>query len=390
MNSFFKINPNLARFLVENKERVTFMSLSKFVTVALLLVISQNTVFAQQKTENVFIIMTDGFRWQDLYGGADSTLMNSKEFTSDSARTFVKFWAKTPTERREKLLPFFWNTIAKQGQLYGNRWEGNKVNVLNPYWFSYPGYNEVLSGYPDDKINSNNKNQNENTTVLEFLNNQPKLKGKVAAFGTWDVFPFIINENRSGVPVNAGVEEVKGKLSEKETLLNEIQSQYPSLASDRFDFVTYQLAKEYVKKNTPKVMFLSFDETDEFAHEGKYREYLFAANNFDKNVADLWKFCQSHPQYKDKTTFILLTDHGRGDKIKKQWTSHGQRVADCYQIWIAAIGPDTKPLGEVKTEGQLFQNQVARTAAKLLGYDFLNASATENKPTGEVIWSILK
>jgi hypothetical protein len=78
MNSFFKINPNLARFLVENKERVTFMSLSKFVTVALLLVISQNTVFAQQKTENVFIIMTDGFRWQDLYGGADSTLMNSR------------------------------------------------------------------------------------------------------------------------------------------------------------------------------------------------------------------------------------------------------------------------------------------------------------------------
>ncbi|CAH0996470.1 hypothetical protein EMA8858_02602 [Emticicia aquatica] len=348
------------------------------------------TIFAQTKTENVFIIMTDGFRWQEVFGGADSILIFSKEFTPDSARTVQKFWAKTATERREKLLPFFWNTLAKQGQLYGNRWLGNKVNVLNPYWFSYPGYNEVLTGYPDDKINSNNKNQNENTTVLEFLNNQPKLKGKVAAFGTWDVFPFIINENRSGVPVNAGVETVKGKLSEKEELLNQIQTDITSFASDRFDFVTYHLAKEYVKKNTPKVMFLSFDETDEFAHEAKYREYLFAANNFDKNVADLWNFCQNHPQYKDKTTFIFLTDHGRGDKIKKQWTSHGQRVSDCYQIWIAAIGPDTKPLGEVKTEGQLFQNQVARTAAKLLGFDFMNASDTEKKPTGEAILSILK
>ncbi|WP_394990633.1 phosphoglyceromutase [Emticicia sp.] len=356
----------------------------------LIILLANQTIFAQSKTENVFIIMTDGFRWQELFGGADSTLIFSKEFTPDSARTVGKFWAKTATERREKLLPFFWSTIANKGQLYGNRWAGNKVNVLNPYWFSYPGYNEVLTGYPDDNINSNDKIQNKNTTVLEFLNNQPKFKGKVAAFGTWDVFPFIINENRSKIPVNAGVETVKGNLSEKEALLNQIQTDIPSMASDRFDFVTYHLAKEYVKKNTPKVMFLSFDETDEFAHESKYREYLFAANNFDKNVADLWNFCQNHPQYKDKTTFIFLTDHGRGDKVKKQWTSHGQRVSDCYQIWIAAIGPDTKPLGEVKTEGQLFQNQVARTAAKLLGFDFLNASTSEKKTTGEVIESMLK
>jgi hypothetical protein len=38
----------------------------------------------------------------------------------------------------------------------------------------------------------------------------------------------------------------------------------------------------------------------------------------------------------------------------------------------------------------LFQNQVARTAAKLLGFDFMNASDTEKKPTGEAILSILK
>lgn len=359
--------------------------MKSFFKILLTFLLSSQIVFAQNKTENVFIIMTDGFRWQEVYGGADSTLIFSKEFTPDSARTVGKFWAKTATERREKLLPFFWNTIAQQGQLYGNRWAGNKVNVLNPYWFSYPGYNEVLTGYADDKINSNSKIQNENTTVLEFLNNQPKLKGKVAAFGTWDVFPYIINENRSGVPVNAGVETVKGNLSEKEALLNEIQSQYPSLASDRFDFVTYQLAKEYVKKNTPNVLFLSFDETDEFAHEAKYREYLFATNNFDKNVADLWSFCQNHPKYKDKTTFLLVTDHGRGDKIKKQWTSHGQRVSDCYQIWMAAIGPDTPALGEMKTEGQLFQNQIAKTAAKFLGYDFQNG-----KDIGKEVKSMMK
>jgi hypothetical protein len=363
--------------------------MKSFFKSSILLLFYSTLTFSQSKTENVFLITTDGFRWQELFGGADSTLIHNKEFTTDSGRVFGKFWSKTPIERREKLLPFFWNTIAKQGQIYGNRWAGNKVNVLNPYWFSYPGYNEILSGYADDKINSNDKKLNENTTVLEFLNNQSSLKGKVAAYSTWDVFPFIINEKRSGVPVNSGVEEVKENPNEKEQILNQIQSQVPSLASDRFDYVTYYLAKEYIKKNNPKVMFISFDETDEFGHESKYREYLFAANNFDKYVADLWNYCQNHPQYKDKTTFIITTDHGRGDKIKKQWTSHGQRVSDCYQIWIAAIGPDTKPLGEVKIEGQLFQNQVAATVAKALGFEFLNASTTDIKPTGKAIESIL-
>ncbi|WP_337042795.1 phosphoglyceromutase [Emticicia sp. 17c] len=338
----------------------------------LLLLLLSGYAFAQNKTENVFIITTDGFRWQEVFGGIDSALLNKKEFVRGKDRLKKTFWSDTLEERRKKLLPFFWNTIASQGQLYGNRWVGNKVNVMNPYWFSYPGYNEILTGYADDKVNSNDKKLNENITVLEFLNQQKKLKGKVAAYSTWDVFPYIINEPRSGIPVNSGKELVQGKLTEKEEMLNEIQSNYTSLASDRHDFVTYYLAKEYVKKNKPNVFFLSFDETDEFAHEAKYDEYLFAAHTVDKFIADLWNYCQSTPEYKGKTTFIITTDHGRGDKNKAQWTSHGQRVADCYQIWFAVIGPDTPALGEVKTEGQLYQNQLAKTAASFLGYDFQN------------------
>ena len=36
---------------------------------------------------------------------------------------------------------------------------------------------------------------------------------------------------------------------------------------------------------------------------------------------------------------------------------------------MAAIGPDTPALGEVKT-GQYYQNQVAATVAKLLGLNY--------------------
>lgn len=58
--------------------------------------------------------------------------------------------------------------------------------------------------------------------------------------------------------------------------------------------------------------------------------------------------------------------------IKEQWTSHGQKVKDCYSIWLAAIDPDTPALGEIKTDLQIYQNQIASTIVKLLGHRFNN------------------
>ncbi|MFC0181668.1 hypothetical protein ACFFJX_03480 [Pseudarcicella hirudinis] len=207
----------------------------------------------QRKTENVFLITTDGFRWKEVFGGIDSTLLNDGQYTKDAKSLKQKYWSDTLELRRSKLLPFFWKTIASKGQLHGNRDLGSLVNVTNQQWFSYPGYNEILAGFSDDeKINSNDKIDNPNTTVLEFLNQQKELKGRIAAFSTWDCFPFIINEKRTGIPVNSGKELVEGKLSPKEELLNEIQTQVPNQIADRHDFVTYHLAKEYVKTNTLK------------------------------------------------------------------------------------------------------------------------------------------
>ncbi len=339
--------------------------------VLLLALLFSVSAFAQ-KTENVFVIMTDGLRWQELFSGADSVLLNDSQYTENIQDVTNKFWDESPTNRREKLMPFLWSKVAADGQIHGNRNHGNFVDIKNPYGFSYPGYNEVLTGYPDKEVDSNDKKYNKNVTVLEFLNKKAGYEVKVAAFTTWDVFPYIINEPRSGVPVNSGVEMISGETTEGENLLNEIQTLYPSLASSRHDFVTFFAAKEYVKKNKPKVMFLSFDETDEFAHEGNYREYLYAARTVDGFIKNLWEYCQSQPEYANKTTFLITTDHGRGDAVKDEWRSHGQKIADCRGIWFAALGPDVSPKGEVKTPAQLYQNQIAQTVANLLGFTYDN------------------
>lgn len=339
----------------------------------------------QQPAQNVIIITLDGFRWQEMFNGADEVLINDPSFSFDTADLKKKYWAATPEERRKKLMPFVWSVIAKEGQLHGNRVLGSKMNVTNNYWFSYPGYNEIFTGYPDTAVNSNDKNLNKNTTVLEFLHNKPAFKGKVAAFTSWDCFDAIFNEPRAGFPVSSGFDKVNSSTPQM-NLLNDMQMHSPKPLGDgvRPDFITYYLAKEYLKEKKPRILYIGFDETDDYAHGGRYDYYLNMANMTDNWIADLWSTIQSIPEYKGKTALLITTDHGRGDAVKSEWTSHGSKIKDAYQIWMAALGAGIPSEGEIKKEEQLYQAQIAATIAMLLGESF-----TASQPIANAMAKIL-
>jgi hypothetical protein len=326
-------------------------------------------ICAQHKTENLVIVTLDGMRWQEVFKGVDPAIIINKKFTSDSEAVIKNFWNDDINERRKKLFPFLWTTIESHGVLLGNRTKGCAVNNANQYWFSYPGYNEIFTGYPDTAVNSNDKIKNENINVLEFINQQKNYTGKVAAFTTWDVFPYILNKWRSNIYVNAGVDTLHFNTPEF-NVLNDLQFLAPEPLNVRLDVNTYLAGKAYLKTYKPKVLYIAFDETDDFAHEGMYDQYLKSAHAEDAMIADLWRTLQSLPEYKNKTTLIVTCDHGRGDAIKDQWTSHGQEIADAGQIWIAAIGPDTNHTGEATNCGTLYQAQLATTFAALLSFYF--------------------
>ncbi len=327
-----------------------------------------------QRAENIIIITTDGLRWQEVFKGMDTAIANNPKFNEgDSAYLYEKYWSADEKERRKKLLPFLWTVLEPKGQLYGNRVYGNKVDNANPYWFSYPGYSELMTGYADTNINSNSYPPNPNITVLEFLNNQPKLKGKVVAFGAWNAFDRILNEQRSGVPVICGFKPTGGKYpTAKEKLLNAmLQDSYKPWHEDEcLDVFTHHAAMEWIKTRKPRVVYIAYGETDEWAHAGQYRSYLDAARQVDAWIGQLWNYLQNDPQYKNKTAIIFTTDHGRGDKIKDEWTSHGNKISDSHEMWLAVMGPDILNRGEMKIDMQLYQQQVASTVAQLLGYTF--------------------
>jgi len=325
----------------------------------------------ENKTGNLFIITIDGFRWQEIFTGADATLINDVESTADTATMKMLYWANSEKERRQKLMPFFWNILAQKGQLYGNRDFKSKVNTSNLYTFSYPGYNEIFTGNTDMFISSNKKKRNPNVNVLEYLNSKEEFKGKVVAFTSWDVFPYILNEERSGLLINSGNENMDtASASEQQKLINKVQTEAVyNKGGSRKDELTFLTAKEYVQQYKPKVMLLALGETDEYAHRGRYDLYLEHANKLDRMLAELWHWAQTTPGYADNTTFLVTTDHGRG-KHDKNWSSHSSFIPGSSQTWLAMMGPGLSPIGEVKEDQQLYQYQIAKLIANLLGEEF--------------------
>jgi membrane-anchored protein YejM (alkaline phosphatase superfamily) len=204
-----------------------------------------------------------------------------------------------------------------------------------------------------------------------YLNTKPAFTKKIAAFTSWDVFPYILNEQRSGFFINSGYDTLNGSsLTREETLLNKTTDEYVFERSDtRYDQLTFLVAKDYIRKNQPRIVYLGLGETDEFAHQGRYDLYLNKANEIDKMLAELWHLVQTTPGYADNTSFIITTDHGRGKDNK--WTAHSELIKGSSQTWLAIMGPGLPSMGEVKKQQQLYQRQLAQTIAFLLGEEFV-------------------
>jgi Metalloenzyme superfamily len=326
-------------------------------------------------------VTLDGFRWQEFFQGADEALLN-KQFggVRDLDGLKKRYWRASAEERREALLPFFWTTLAKQGQIFGDRTRKAPSRLTNGLKFSYPGYSEMFCGVADPAINSNAKKPNPNLSVLEFLHEKPAYRDRVAAFCTWDVFPSIFRSQRNGLKVHTAWDPIKDDpLTERQRSTNAILEKLPRYWPDNtFDVVTMEFAREHLLRHKPRVLYIGLGETDEWGHGRRYDLYLDSAHFADRYLAELWQTLQKIPQYRDKTSLLITTDHGRGD-TRVNWTDHGKDVPLAEFIWIAVLGPDTPALG-VRENIETTQSQVAATIAHLLGEDFLSASAKAASP----------
>jgi hypothetical protein len=342
------------------------------------------TAAGQNRTENVILITLDGVRTQEIFGGLDLEVLKSKTKNGSVEETplYNKYYASTPEARREKLMPFFWGELMKrQGSIAGNRGLGSAAVTTNKLWFSYPGYSEILTGQArDDVIDSNDKKRNPYPSFLEFLKRKLKLDVKqVAAFASWDVMDFVVEHEAGSVSSNAGREPYDHSDPEIK-LLSRLQTEAPpSWDGVRHDYYTFHFAMAHLKSHQPRVLYISFDETDDWSHEGRYDKTLDALNRYDGYLRELWDYLQSSERYSGKTSIIITVDHGRG-ATPQDWTDHGDKVPEAQYIWMAFISPDSRLRGEWKNRETVYQNQIAATLCGLLNQDYAENNPSAGKP----------
>lgn len=350
------------------------------------------TVFATgafaAQTQTVVLIVSDGLRWQEVFTGADPLLLDEKIGGSwvSEAELRARYWNEDPVVRRSLLFPFLWGTVGTQGQLFGNQTRGSVAQVSNGKAFSYPGYNEMTTGFPNDAIDSNEFGPNPNVTVFEWLNQKAVYRGHVAVYGTWNVFDNIFNRPRSHLVMLTGW-TLPARLHEtpRDALLRELYQ-----TTTQFDeedapnsFLQIPLL-DYVQTGQARVLFVGYGETDNWAHQGRYDLVLDSAHRFDRFVQQLWQTMQAMPAYRGHTTFIITTDHGRGSG-PTEWKEHGIEEKGSENIWIGVLGPDTKPLGERHDIQAVVQAQIAATVAALLGENYPQAQPKAAAPIAAVL-----
>jgi len=342
--------------------------------------IASTAASQSRATGYVFLVTADGLRQQELLDGVDAALMTEGSLEQSGIESLEslreEYWSEDASERREKLMPFFWRELSREGIVLG------EVRVKNPHHFSYPGYAEILNGQPQEVVDSNDPIFSPRETILEYVRRKRELsRYQVAAFASWSVFNWITMHEENAIFCNAGYEGLgeprpTGELRLLDRLQFEMRTPWDSV---RHDSVTLGLALGYIEARRPTLFYLSLGEMDDWAHQRRYDRAVQAIRHFDGALRELWTFLQSTEPYRGRTTLVVTTDHGRGHS-SQDWTSHGKDVPGSDEIWIGVFGPDTPKLGEVRGLENVHQSNIAATILTLLGLDYRDFNPLADGP----------
>lgn len=270
------------------------------------------------RTENVFILVLDGPRWSETFG--------DPEF-------------KNVPNQANKLAPqgVFFNNFSNEGPTY-----------------TISGHTAICTGHYE-KMNNSGKDIPSRPSIFQYYLKQKGLdktkaciltsKGKLSILGytkdkEWKrtFKPFVYSgKNGSGLG-------------------------YPN------DKVMWPRFMEIIKKNKPSLTLINLLDADAWAHQGNWDRYIKGIQDGDQFALELWKYIQSDPHYKDKTTLFITNDHGRHlEGIKDGYISHGDKCPGCKHIELIALGPDFEK--GLKVDAPYELTDLTTTVAAMLGIE---------------------
>ena len=352
----------------------------KRIIISLIILLPWLASAKSNKDPRLIIITIDGLRWQEVFMGADTLLSNDSKLSRDVNIVKKNYLRPTEEERRAVLMPFVWNTIARKGLIIGSRNKNSQMQVANKTNISYPGYCEMMTGMVDEAITRNDPVDNPHHNVLEAAQQDARYQGSVVMYGSWKSTRFAIHNEQAGIPASVAYEpNIARRQTPRLQMLDRMQDGMPHYwGSERFDAFTYAYALETLLNDHPKVMWISFGDTDEWAHSRKYDFYLKATHDTDAFIRDIYEACESDPFYRGKTTYLITCDHGRGHKEK--WSDHSPQTEGSECTWFMALGKGVQAIGETSDNGPFYTQQLAVTIAHVLGIDFTPDNGQKSMP----------
>lgn len=157
--------------------------------------------------------------------------------------------------------------------------------------------------------------------------------------------------------------------------------QTPFYALGANDDEIVKVLKERLATQKPRLVYAILPHVDSSGHTDEYAKYEDTIKHADSLVWDVWNSIQSDAFYKDKTTLVVTSDHGRHSTgIKDGYKSHGDACEGCRKIFALLIGPDIKKGFDFKSE--CFQVDLAPTIGLLMGFA---TPAADGKPLATVL-----
>jgi hypothetical protein len=313
---------------------------------------------ADERAESaVVLVVLDGVRWQDVFGGADRSLGGERG-------TDLPPWTSG-----RALMPNLYRSVDRHGLALGAPGHGAEMAVSGRQLISLPGYLEIFAGHPDPACGTNECGRPPARTIADDVVDSSGPED-VAIVTSWpniaraasaDVSRFVVTAGRKRVEC---APELRASPEIASLLEDGARARaWPGEGDYRPDAYTARIALRLLEVARPRFLFVGLGDADEHAHRSDYRRYLEALHDSDAFLGHLAATLDRMGARGRHTTVIVTADHGRA----RGFRDHGSRYPESSRVWLFALGDDVYERGFAAARHRYTLSDVAPTVRALLG-----------------------
>jgi hypothetical protein len=313
----------------------------------------------EDRTESaVVLVVLDGVRWQEVFGGADRAIASRQRGPNPIA------WANP-----RALMPNLHQMIETDGMVIGAPGHGAEMTTGGAQRISLPSYREIFTGRTDPGCQSNDCSRPLGRTLADDLYDVLG-PGEFAVIASWPKIARAASSDPSRFVLTTGRKLIgQGDVLRADDVISSLldagihTSAFPGEGDYRPDSLTERIALRYLATARPRFLFVGLGDVDEYAHRNDYRGYLEALHESDEFLGELAVTLDAMGARGQHTTVLVTTDHGRAYNFR----DHGLWHPESSRVWLVAAGGDVPSRGFVSSSHRHTLTDIAPTVGALLG-----------------------